>query len=160
MPRYFKQSDRERHNKIRSKFIEPIRESANARAVEVTDYQRGIPSTINTAIYFGETLFGLADVRWRDRWYDTMDVSQRNCYMPLSIYGDLEDIPLFIIWAVGDGLEVRAWQFDSDVDIPPKKGGRTDRNDPRDKEEMVPIPTEWLETPEGIWKRSGLIVRK
>jgi hypothetical protein len=159
-PRYFRQQDRTRANSIRDKFIEPAKKRGiDIRAVENTDYGSGVPLSINTAIYIGEHLLAVADVRWRSRRYNEMEISNKDLYNHLARWHmENPSTPAFVIWAFGDTMDVLAWQYNPNEKYSPRPGGRSDRGDERDFEpDMIPIPSDKLERSETIWTRAGLI---
>jgi len=162
-PKYFNQFHRERQNKIRAKFIAPIKDIVGARIVETTDYTKGVPEKINTVIYFGEEIFGVADVRWRGEKYLKMEFSKKNGYLPLFRFKTLHpEIPCFVIWGFPAGGEevgeVWAWLLDPLKKLEENRtGGRVDRDDELDVEAEVRVPFGWLKTPEQHWTEAGLI---
>lgn len=161
--RYFKQDDRDRQNIIRAAFVAPVKH-LGFKAVELTDYDKGVPEDINTGIYYGEDLFGVTDTRWRDGFYNLMDFSKKDGYNPLAKFKKrLPNYPAFVLYGFGwDKVKktvpnVRAWIFDPNVKLLEKVGGRIDRDDSLDIENEVRLPYDDLKTPEEIWKSVGLI---
>jgi hypothetical protein len=154
---YFRQPDRSRANIIRDKFIELPRKNIDIRAVENADYRSGLPKVVNTAIYVGEDLLAIGDVRWRGRRYDEM-AFPKSLYDALALWHmENPSTPAFVVWAFGDEMDVRAWQYNPKEKYEPRVGGRTDRFDDRDIGPMIYVPSGRLETPKVIWTRAELI---
>jgi hypothetical protein len=158
-PQYFSQGDRVRANKIRDLFIEPAKAVIpKIHATENTDYRVGVPKQLNTVIYVEKELLAIADVRWRGRPYSEMEITKKNLYNYLVKWHEVQpDIPAFIVWAIGDKLDIRAWQYTPHEEYVPREGGRHDRGDDLDIELVIPIPYFKTETPKQVWHRAGIL---
>lgn len=155
---YFVQSDRTCHNAIRDLFIKPIKPILNVHATENTNYSRGVPKQLNTVIYVGNELLAVGNVLWRNRIYSEMEITKRNLYDHLARWHEkYPDIPAFVIWAFGEKLDVRAWQYNPNEKYVPRPIGRFDRDDPLDAEMGIPIPIHKAEVPIQIWRRAGIL---
>jgi hypothetical protein len=153
--KYGSDGDRHRHDVIRDKFIEPI------KWLEPRAYRNagsaGIPVQINTIITVGGEVFGVAECRQRSRIYDQMELSRRNGFDPIVEYMRSSGNPGFVIFGFGDRLDVRVHIIDPAATLETCVGGRSDRSDPHDYEEMVRIPYRLLLTPSDVWKAAGLL---
>ena len=159
-PLYLKQHMKEKQDEIRHAFAKPLGLIPEERTIEGL----GLAKPVNTIFYVKSenqlVPFAFADVSWRskpyDEFYADFRMSLRKRWAPIKKKAETSGLLTFLVLGFGCG-SVRGWWVDPTRLIKVFKGGRWDRDDPEDEEDMAAFPIGWFKTPETLFREMGLL---